>query len=143
MEGQRVKRLTLLATIFAMLAPVALFAQDAGPNSVDLSGTWRVRAEDWHFFETTKGEGDYTFFGSLLTMNAGQKRETVDWLVEAAVPVLWNLPEDAIAPAPQGLLGLGANYYQANGEETAKGIFVKQAYANFKGLGDGRTVKLG
>jgi len=143
MKGPEIKRLALLATLFAALAPAALVAEETAPGSVDLGGNWRVRAEDWSWFDTSAGETDYSYFGSLLTLNAGQKRETVDWLVEGAVPILWSLPEHSIAPAPQGLLGLGANYYQANGDDNSEGIFLRQAYLNFKGLPDGRTVKIG
>lgn len=143
MEGLSVKRLAILATMFVLLAPGALLAQDSTPGSVDISGNWRLRAEDWNWFDTSAGQTDYSFFGSLLTVGAGQKRETVDWYVEGAIPMLWSLPEHAVAPAPQGLLGLGANYYQANGDDNAEGLFVKQAYLNFKGLGNGQTVKIG
>jgi hypothetical protein len=125
------------------IAPGALFAQETAPGQVDFSGNWRLRVEDWDWFDTNAGQTDYSFFGSLLTLNAGQKRETVDWLVEGALPMVWSLPEHAVAPAPQGLLGLGANYYQANGDDNAESVFVKQAYVNFKGLGNGRTVKIG
>ncbi len=143
MEGQRVKRLALLATLIAVLAPMALYAQEETSTGVDLGGNWRVRQESWSWFDTPAGETDYNFFASLLTVNAGQKRETVDWMVEGALPILASLPQGAVAPAPQGLLGLGGNYYQANGDDHAEGIFVRQAYVNFKGLGYGRTVKLG
>lgn len=143
MEEHRVNRTALLATLLVALAPVALFAQEAESNPIDTGGSWRIRAEDWEWFDTPAARADYSFFGSLLTLNAGQKRETVDWFVEGALPMLASLPDDAIAPAPQGLLGLGANYYQANGDNNAESIFVKQAYLNFKGLGHGRTVKIG
>ncbi len=143
MEGLRLNRTALLTTILIALTPVALFAQGEESNPVDFGGSWRIRAEDWRWFDTPGATTDYSFFGSLLTINAGQKHETVDWLVEGALPILASLPDDAIAPAPQGLLGLGANYYQANGDTDAQSIFVKQAFVNFKGLGAGRTVKLG
>ncbi|MBI2212640.1 MAG: alginate export family protein [Acidobacteria bacterium] len=135
------KRLLLVAVLLAV-TPISLLAQETEPGRVDVSGSWRLRAEDWSWFDTPARETDYSFFGSLLTVNAGQKRETVDWLVEGAMPILWSLPENAVAPPPQGLLGLGANYDQANRDST-EGLFVRQAFVNFKGLGNGRTVKLG
>jgi hypothetical protein len=44
------------------------------------------------------------------------------------------LPDNAIAPAPQGALGLGANYRAANGNQDGS-IFPKQLFLRFKQLG--------
>lgn len=43
--------------------------------------------------------------------------------------MLLGLPDDAVAPAPQGQLGLGAAYAAANaGDETVASVFLKQAF---------------
>ena len=40
--------------------------------------------------------------------------------------------DNAIAPAPQGQLGLGAAYFAANGDKDGS-VFIKQAFIRFKG----------
>ncbi len=42
-------------------------------GSIMLSGSLRGRAENWNWFETTNGEGDYTFGTLLLRLSLGQK----------------------------------------------------------------------
>lgn len=86
-------------------------------------------------------EDDYTFGAAVLRLSLGQKRERVDWQVEGEFPVLVNLPERAVAPAPQGQLGLGANYYAASGRQDASAI-LKQAYVRVKHLFGDRASSL-
>jgi hypothetical protein len=53
---------------------------------------------------------------------------------ELAVPALVGLPDDAVAPPPQGQLGFGGPYRAINVNQDAS-IFPKQAFVRFKGLG--------
>ena len=106
---------------------------------VNVGGSLRLRAENYGWFETPGFEDDYTFGAAQLRVSLGQQREGWDWLVEGEFPVLINLPERAVAPAPQGQLGLGASYFAANGRRDASAI-LKQAYVRAKGVfGDGRS----
>lgn len=51
--------------------------------------------------------------------------------------MLANLPDDAVAPAPQGQLGLGASYYAANLSRAPLNLFLKQGFIRVKAfLGD-------
>ncbi len=106
---------------------------------VNVSGSLRVRAENYGWFKTPGFEDEYTFGAAQLRLALGQQFERWDWLVEGEFPVLFNLPERAVAPAPQGQLGLGASYRAANGRQDASAV-LKQAYVRAKGVfGDGRS----
>src|SRR6266404_1177167 len=112
-----------------------------GPLTV--SGSWRFRTEAWDWFQPTTGENAYAFSHSLLRVGIGQKKESIEWLLEVAQDAILGLPTTAVAPGRQGQLGLGATYYVANGngQNNANG-FVKQAYFGFKIPANG-NVRLG
>ncbi len=125
--------------------PASTPAQTAAPKppptsqaikigSVTFSGSLRARAENWDWFETTAADGNYTFGALLLRLAFSQQKERFDWQLEGAFPLLIALPEDAIAAAPQGQLGLGASYFAANGRQDGSAI-LKQAFVRFKSLG--------
>jgi hypothetical protein len=108
-------------------------------GKVNVSGSLRLRAESYGWFETPGFDDAYTFGAAQLRLSLGQQRERWDWLVEGEFPVLFNLPERAVAPAPRGQLGLGASYFAANGRQDASAV-LKQAYVKAKGLfGDSRS----
>ncbi len=113
-------------------------------GQVVVSGSLRVRAENWDWFDTpaTAGDGSYTFGAGTLRVGLSQQKENYEWMVEAEAPFVANLPKTAIAAAPFGQLGLGANYFAANGNQDAS-VFLKQAYVNFKGIGKYSNLKLG
>jgi hypothetical protein len=105
-------------------------------GDVDFNGSLRLRVENYGWFETPGFDDDYTFGAATLRLSLGQQKERYDWQIEGEFPVLINLPDKAVAPAPQGQLGLGASYFAANGQRDASAI-LKQAYVRFKGfLGD-------
>ncbi len=101
---------------------------------IHFSGSLRVRPEVWDWFDTTAAEPNYAYFPSLLRLSFSQERPGWDWQVEFAQPLLLNLPDKAIAPPPQGQLGLGANYFAANANSTAAYFFAKQGFVRLKGI---------
>jgi len=103
---------------------------------LEVSGSWRVRAEGWNWFEANAGESDYAFVHSLLRVAVGQQTERFDWRLEGAQDSILALPSNAVVPAPQGQLGLGGTYFVSNGStrNNANG-FIKQAYVSVKKLG--------
>lgn len=114
-------------------------------GGVTISGSLRSRVEAWNWFGAAPG-GDYTFTGSLARVGASQSRKAIDWNVEAAVPFLLGLPTDAVAPGAAGALGLGANYYVANGNRSnVAHFFIRQAAIRFKRLGGvaGQSLRAG
>ena len=101
---------------------------------IHFSGSLRVRPEAWDWFDTSAAEPNYAYFASLLRLSLSQERPKWDWQAEFAQPLLLGLPEDSIAPPPQGQLGLGANYFAANANSTAAHFFAKQGFVRFKGI---------
>lgn len=159
-------RRTLCVILLTLVTAVGVFAQQTavtGPTpasavapkppaapaplkigGVVVSGSLRLRAENWDWFETDKADHAYTFGAATLRLALGQQKESYEWQVEGEVPVFMGLPNNAIAPAPQGQLGLGATYFAASGRQDASVIF-KQGFVRFKGLFGDRasSLKLG
>jgi hypothetical protein len=119
-------------TVAAQQAPPASTWQ-LKIGSVPVWGSVRIRMEDWDWFESTNANNDYTFEAALLRVGLGQQLSKLDWQVEGAFPLLVNIPDDAIAPAPEGQLGLGASYFAASGRQSGTG-FIKQAFLRIKGF---------
>ena len=112
-------------------------------GSLDISVIWRSRLEMWDWFEGPVGNNDYAFFHSLVRVGIGQSRPGVTWFAEVSQPTLLALPDDAVAPAPLGQLGLGGTYYVANDQKTnTAGFFLKQGFVQFNRIGRS-TLKLG
>lgn len=118
-------------------------------GDVAFTGTLRARIYDWDWFTPTNGAtsyaNQYVYSGDLLRLNFAEKHTAWDWDAEFAVPFLLGLPTNATAPAPQGALGLGSNYYASNGNSQYSAmIFPKQLFFRLKGLGsDSSTLQLG
>ena len=87
----------------------ALFT--TGLANAQLAGSLRVRGEHWTWFETPGYDDEYRFLGVLLRAGVTHRfTKTLDGQVEAAVPLLAGLPDNAVAPAPRGQLGFGGSY---------------------------------
>jgi hypothetical protein len=117
---------------------VAMAQDDVTPirlGSVTFSGSVRERYEGWDWFQpaTANAQNSYGYSGTLIRLALSQNRETYDWKIEFAVPVLLGIPDKAVLPAPQGQLGLGGSYYAANDkQQNTAFIFPKQAYIRLK-----------
>ena len=61
--------------------------------------------------------------GTLMRFSFSQKKQSIDWNIEMAVPVLLGIPSGAVLPPPQGQLGLGGNYYAANHNTSTRRLF--------------------
>ena len=133
---------TTLLGLVILGANIAIPAQAQGQqkpknpalSGIHVSGSLRVRSETWSWFNAPVADSGYTYFGSLLRVAVRQDRGNWDWQVEFAQPLLANLPDTAVTPAPQGQLGLGASYYVANLSSTPVNLFLKQGFASLKGI---------
>src|SRR5215813_9861641 len=103
---------------------------------LEISGSWRVRAEGWNWFEANAGDNDYAFTHSLLRLSISQQMDRFEWRLEGAQDSILALPSSAVVPPPQGQLGLGGTYFASNGNtrNNASG-FVKQAYIRIRRFG--------
>lgn len=113
----------------------------AGPQLLKLgpfavSGSWRVRMEAYDWFDAPPFTNDYAFVHSILRVNFGLQRKSWEANLEVAQPSVLGAPDDAIAPGPRGALGLGANYYAANGaSRNSAYVFPSKLYLRFEGFG--------
>lgn len=116
----------------------AVAAPAAGPRPIrwgklNVSGSIRTRFEAWDWFTADSGDGSYGFSGSIARLSLSQSLESWDWQLEMAAPFLLGAPDNAVAPGTQGALGLGANYFTANGRRSNSiGLFAKQAFIRYK-----------
>jgi hypothetical protein len=110
-------------------------------GTLTVTGNLRLRWEVWDWFNTTAANGNYTLGASLLRLSLGQQTPRRDGHIELAQPTLVGLPHDAIAPAPQGQLGLGATYFASNNGQDGD-LFIKQAFVRFKGVGGDKATSL-
>jgi hypothetical protein len=114
-------------------ALLLVFAAAGVADPVKLSGSVRLRAESWSFFEAPGFDDDYTFGAALLRASAAQQvNPNLDWQVELAAPMLLGLPDDAVAPAPRGQVRLGGTYFAANGDTEVASLFPRQAFARYR-----------
>ncbi|MCS6831718.1 MAG: alginate export family protein [Armatimonadota bacterium] len=117
------KRLGMLVGALAILGAAA-FAQPK------VEGTWRLRVEDWQWFDVVGFDTDYTYAHSLLRLALTGETGTARWTAELAQATLVDVP-NAVAPAPAGQLGFGGTLRAVNGDNRAS-LFVKQLSVEWK-----------
>lgn len=109
----------------------------------NITASLRSRAENWSWFDTPGFDDSYTFTGSQLRVSALKSTPRTDVQLELMEVLMTGVPDKAIAPVPQGSLGLGGNYFAANGNQDGALSF-KQGFIRFKGVnGPGSSVRLG
>lgn len=122
-----------------------VFAAGTAVAQVTVSGSFKTRLDSWNWFGDNQA-GEYTYPGSLLRVGVSGTSPSVDWQVEAAVPFVLGLPNNATVAGAQGALGPGANYFASNGNERdAAMLFLKQGTVRFKRLAGvpGQSLKIG
>ncbi len=133
----------MASPLFSQPAPSAPVTRGAPASSalvtrgapVTLSASLRVRAESWDWFDAGAA-GEYSYAHALARVAAARATGRWQWRLEAAVPVLMGLPDDATLPAPAGQLGLGSTLYAANdSKRNVTGVFVKQAFVRWANAG--------
>src|SRR5262249_42934382 len=112
---------------------------------LSISGSLRLRGELWDWFGPHGPQSNnYQFFASVLRGAVKWTDEYFDLMLEAQQVGLMNLPDDAIAPAPQGLLGGGASYFAQNRRTNDTNIYLRQGFLTLKNVGiAGLTLKGG
>lgn len=122
-----------LALVCGLLGslPFAARGQTASPPipgaTIDIFATERLRGESWDWFPATPHSSRYAMATSLLRFGLSGEFSRYDWLVEGAEPLLIGVPQDAVAPAPQGQLGFGGSVRLANGGQVTQ-LFLKQGF---------------
>ncbi len=114
----------------APLPPLARF------GSVVFNANLRTRLEVWDWFTPASGDDRYAYSGNILRFGWSQSKDRWDWNAEFALPLVLGLPANPWQPAPQGALGLGANYLLSNGRSrNAAMVFPKQLYVRITRFG--------
>jgi hypothetical protein len=98
-----------MRTAIVLVLVFASSLDAASPGTATLFGSVRSRLELWDWYEAA-AVNRYAFSGNLIRLGLRQSRPRWDWNLELTAPVLFGLPSGSIAPAPQGLLGRGANH---------------------------------
>jgi hypothetical protein len=134
---------TIACGLIVLGAALSAHAQTPAPvkiGDVTVSGSVRSRMYVWDWFQPAAGDNSYVYSGSLFRLGLSQSRDSWDWNVELAAPVLLGLPSTATGTGPQqGALGLGSNYSAANGSSNAAMIFPKQLFVRLDGLGGNKS----
>ena len=130
---------TLLTCFLLLCAATSALGQDPTPleiGNVTFSGSIRERYEAWDWFQSPGNTQNlYGYSGTVVRFGFSQKKTHYDWNIEFYAPLLLGIPDRAVRPAPQGMLGLGGNYFAANDGATNTGfLFLKQGFVRFKGV---------
>ena len=138
-----VTAILVIALVEPIKAHAAIDLLTLGGQPVVLSATEQSREQVWNWFSPTNPaqgpdyQNRYNFMGSWIRVGLGYQLHGVKAFAELMSPFLINLPDNAIvAPppgkvGPQGLLGLGANYYQPHQNPNDASVFLKQSYLEF------------
>jgi len=139
---------TLISALALLIIPTIvrgeLILTQISPK-LSISGSLRLRGEFWNWFNPTGDQTEDYDYGAAVLRGALQwQDEAFDVMLEAQNSSLFDLPDDAVAPAPQGPLGLGAVYFLHNRRRNDSSIFLKQGFLVLKRLGlEGLTFKGG
>src|SRR5439155_1187203 len=127
-------------------APAPAVPQPIKLGDVTVTGTLRLRAYAWDWFQPTSGNNEYQYSGNFLRVNLSESRHTWQWNAELAVPFLLGMPMGATGTGPQqGALGFGSNYLTANkASRNAAMIFPRQLYVESDNIrGEKGHLKIG
>lgn len=109
-------------------------------KNIDFTGSIRIRAEGWDWFDAPPGiansDDRYGLSHATLKFAVTQDLERWSWGLEVTQPSIFGAPEHSVAPAPQGQMGLGATYFASNANSSnAASIFPSQLWVKWKGFG--------
>ena len=116
----------------------------APPGGIEWRGSVRSRLEVWDWFEGA-ADNAYAFSGNSIRLRLDRKHALWDWSMELAAPLLLGLPDNAAAPLPQGVFGMGANYFVDNARRRNAGmVFLKNFFVTLHRRGaQGHSLQLG
>ena len=132
-------RLFSLASVIVLTAAVPVCAdvalKDISPK-LSVRASLRTRAEAWNWFEPRSGANNEYLFGATIARGAlAWTDDYFDVFAEAQNSALFSLPDDAVGPAPEGPLGLGAVYFAHNRSDDDASVFLRQGFVSLKNMG--------
>jgi len=130
--------LVMLITISTpTFAKVTILDLKGDLGEIWTSGEVVTRYENWNWFEPTNAENDnndYDYFFTRSRLGFGYESKWIDIFIQAQHTHIWDLPDNANAPAPAGSLGVGSVYYAYRKKRYYHGTFIKQGYLSFKNI---------
>lgn len=121
----------LLSLFFPLLAYADITLYEKEGKTLKLSGEAAARIEYRNFFDPTGPFDSEYYFGFTRTKIGLQYTSgLLNIFIQGQNTNVLNLPDNAIAPPPQGLLGEGAVYFRHGGQETYTSTHLKQGYIN-------------
>lgn len=112
-------------------AKVTIREGDYGKISVE--GEVAIRYEYWDWFQSSGSEADNSYDYIFLRSRLGLEYENP--ALRAYIQVqnvnMLSLPENSLAAAPQGPLGIGAIYHLHNRVDNPHSLIIRQAYIDF------------
>jgi hypothetical protein len=129
--------LLLIAFPFSAIADFSIYK-----NKVKVKGEVVTRLENWNFFEPDGSfDNDYWYSFERSRISLEYDNKYLNVFLQGQDTYMFNLPDRAIAPPPQGKLGLGAIYFAHGKTKDYHSTFLKQAY--IKLIHKPFTLKLG
>jgi hypothetical protein len=92
--------------------------------------TARHSYENWFQSATPSADNSFHYFFSRTRLGVSVRHPYVGAFVQAQDVRMGNLPENAVAPAPRGPLGIGAIYALHHGNRSTGSMIVRQAYVD-------------
>ena len=122
-----------LTVFFSDFSDAEIKVYEKEGNKLTLSGEVIGNFEYYNFFEPT-GAYDNEYSYSYLKTKIGLEYDSkyINIFIQGQNTNIFGLPEKAIAPAPQGILGFGAAYYARGRQEDYSSTFLKQGYLKLK-----------
>lgn len=96
--------------------------------------TARDSYESWFQSEPPQADNNYNYFFTRSRLSLAMRHPYIGAFIQAQDVHMWNIPENSIAPAPRGPLGIGAIYYMHNGSDSPHSLIIRQAYLDFPRL---------
>ncbi len=130
----------------AQTAPSTSAPASTPPSTpVTVIATVRERTNATQWFAATPHDEVYGHQDSLLRLGIQQRIKHFDYTLELGQSAELFLPDDAVSPvAAQGQLGLGANYYAANGNnQYPAAASFRQGFLRYHFKRDATTLRLG
>jgi hypothetical protein len=127
--------LNILTIPNTVKAETKLFNLDKD-TSVLASGEITVRNtyENWFQPASPNYENSYDYFFTRTRLAIALRNPYIGAYIQAQDVHMWNLPENSIAPSPQGAFGSGATYYSHAKSDFDHSLIVRQAYLDFPKL---------
>ncbi len=112
-------------------AEVEIF-RPAADTSISAEGEVVLRSSYWNWFQSsdTAAENEYGYYFIRSRLGLSLKNKHLGAYVQTQDTYMWNLPENSLAPPPQGPLGIGAIYSLHMRDRSTHNLAIRQAYVD-------------